>query len=52
VNGDADEQDKTSMMKLLRQVDKATGYIYVPSSSSTTNQTPMVSSLPPKEMGI
>jgi hypothetical protein len=32
----ADDQDKTSMMKLLRQVDKATGYIYVPSSSSTT----------------
>lgn len=29
-------EDKTSMMKLLRQVDKATGYIYVPSSSSTT----------------
>jgi hypothetical protein len=30
----ADDQDKTSMMKLIRQVDKATGYIYVPSSST------------------
>lgn len=35
----ADGQDKTSMMKLLRQVDKATGYIYLPSSSTTEPNT-------------
>lgn len=32
-------QDKTSMMKLLRQLDKATGYIYVPSSSTSEPNT-------------
>lgn len=33
------QQDKTSMMKLLQQLDKATGYIYVPSSSTSEPNT-------------